>query len=207
MSQISNQQHGQKSGCITAPILDLIIYTPRLRAIISDLKKNDDFRPEGLHLLHRQQIGFFIFALLLVVPIFLFAEYVYAPYAIILLFVLMIAYTTNVSINSYIIPISIGNLITGKMLSVEYDPIPVYKHGWIIRYEFWVGRKRRIENRIGNIEKKDMRPLSPKKGDDAYVFYNTDNPHNNMIYAPGFFQKCCVSRARFNKYQRLGEAD
>ena len=206
MSQGSNQQHGQKSGYITAPILDLIIYTPRLRAIISDLKENNDFRPEGLRLLHRLQIGIFIFSLFFALPIFLFAEeYIYAPYVIIFVFIIANAQNSYVIINRFIVPYSIGAIVIGKIIDVAYDAIPIYTRGWDISYEFCIGENRLIKNRIANIGKKNMGQLRPSKVKSVYVFYSKGNPENNTIYVPGIFQKCCVSRARFKKYQHLGE--
>lgn len=187
MGQSDHQRDTSTTGYITAPVLDWVIYTPRLREIIRNLRSNNDFRAEGLRRLHWQQIGIVAFGVIMGAPIYFFSEYSYEPYVVFAFIFFIYSYTTYNVICRYLIPFSTGELVKGKILDLNYDDIPIYTSGWIIKYEFWIGSTKRIKNKIGNISKKEMRPFYPQKGGDIDIFYDPKNPQSNTIYATGHF--------------------
>lgn len=182
---------------VTFPVLDWFLYTPRLRRIIFDLKEKNDYRPDGLKYLYFQKSITFSVFVFMVCFVYALGASMYVVFFIALLFFLIFLDNGRHISNKYIIPYSIGSLVKGQIKHSEFHSVPIYVRGWIIRHEFVLTNIGAVQRKVLNVPRKEMGGVHPKKGDPVYIFYEAENPKNNIMYIKGYFNKCCVSESKY----------
>lgn len=188
---------------VTFPVLDWFLYTPRLRAIISELKAKGDFRREGLRQLHKWQIWisvilfsyssiFIIFDGITINTCVIIVVSAYALYSI-----------TSATINKIIIPYSMGGMTFGVVTHMEFHRIWLGVRDWLVWYQFDCSDGNIETGKVISIRREDMRPINPEIGRMVIIFYDPMHLKYNSMFAPGLFDRACISCARHAKRQEI----
>lgn len=188
---------------ITFPVLDWFIYIPSLRKEIHQLKAEGDFRPEGLHRMHIQQLWVFIIGSASSLILYLYEPSHIVTYLVYILFVCIYFSIRYFTPHNEIFPCSIGASAMAVVSFSEFHTMSLRTRGWYVWYEFAIDGGRIIKGNTKRIEKEDMGLVNPEEGEKILVFYDVVNPRHNSMFAPGRFDQDCISNSRYAKRQEL----
>jgi len=188
---------------ITAPVVDLFIYPPRLRKILLELKRAGDLRLEGLAFLHRQEMLILLINTFMTYLALYISETNYEAVIIYIAFIIIHLNGVYFIANKFIIPCSIGAIANGKITGIEYHVMPLSIWGWYVKHVFKGDDGNMYEDRTKNISKKDVGYVELSECDNIYVLYDRENMRKNVFYCPGVFSRCCASYSQYRKYGKL----